>query len=93
MASMSDQEREREQEQAREHDARLAAKVRRRQTLRVGLVVVLGVVCAAVALDNTDSVAVGWVFGDAEVPLIAALVTSFVLGVLLGVLGHRRRRS
>jgi uncharacterized integral membrane protein len=85
---MSEQEREQEQE----HDAQLAAKVRRRQTLRVGILVVLGVICAAVALDNTDNVALGWVFGEVEVPLIAALVASFVLGVLLGVLGRRRRK-
>lgn len=76
-----------EQEQAE----RLEAKIRRRQTLRVVTLLVLAGAFAAVALDNTQDVVIGWVLDEATVPLILALLASFVVGAIIGALGVRRR--
>ena len=85
---MSDTEHHQEVELAR-HDA----KVRRQQTVRLVAIGVLAAAFAAVALDNTQDVAVGWVFDEARVPLIVALVGSFLAGAVIGAFARRRRRA
>ncbi len=76
----------------RDHDefARHDAKVRRRQTARLVVIGVLAAVFAAVALDNTQEVAVGWVVDEARLPLIVALLAAFVAGAVIGALARRR---
>ena len=54
--------------------------------LLVGLVLV--------ALDNRDSVRVGYVFGDASAPIWIVLVASAVAGVVIGwLIRHRPHRN
>jgi uncharacterized integral membrane protein len=61
--------------------------------IRIGLGVVLLVALVTFVLDNTDSVRVGFVFDDADVPLIWVLLVTTVIGVVLGrVWSWSRRR-
>jgi uncharacterized integral membrane protein len=55
-------------------------------------VVVLVVVVIAFVLDNTDDVRIGYIFGDADIPLIIALLAVFVAGIAVGWLSGRRGR-
>lgn len=65
-------------------------RIRRQQTIRVVLSVALAAAFAAVALDNTKTVAVGWVFGQATMPLLVALLATFALGAFIGAVRSRR---
>lgn len=84
---------DRAEQQRREALERHDARVRRRQTVRLTVLGVLAAMFAGVALDNTQDVSVGWVLGDASVPLIVAMLGSFVVGAILGVLGRRHRNQ
>ncbi len=81
---------DRQQQERQEALAKHDAKVRRRQTVRMTLIGVLAAVFAGVALDNTQDVSVGWVLGDESVPLIVALIGSFLAGGVVGHFGRRR---
>jgi len=84
---------DRAEQQRREALERHDARVRRRQTARLTVIGVLAAMFAGVALDNTQDVSVGWVLGDASVPLIVALLGSFAVGAILGALGRRQRNQ
>jgi uncharacterized integral membrane protein len=58
---------------------------------RVALVVLIVVVIAFV-LDNTDEVRIGYIVGEADTPLIVALLAVFVAGIAVGWLSGRRGR-
>ena len=60
----------------------------------VRFVVVAAVIVALVlvALDNTDDVRVGYVFGDANAPIWIVLVLAAVGGVIIGSLLRFRSR-
>jgi uncharacterized integral membrane protein len=55
-------------------------------------VVVLIVIVVAFVLDNTDDVRIGYVFGEADIPLIIVLLAVFVAGIAVGWLSGRRGR-
>jgi uncharacterized integral membrane protein len=55
-------------------------------------VVVLIVIVVAFVLDNTDEVRIGYVVGEADTPLIVALLAVFVAGIAVGWLSGRRGR-
>jgi len=80
---------EREQAAVASHDAAM----RRRQQLRLVSIGVLAAAFAGVALDNTQDVAIGWLFDEAKVPLIVALLASFLVGAVIGAFTSRRRRK
>lgn len=65
----------------------------RGRQLRLVVLIVVFVVFAAIALDNTQRIEIGWVVGDVRVPLVVALVASFALGGLVGLLLGRRHRD
>ncbi len=65
----------------------------RRQVLHLVVLAVLVVLTLALVLDNRQEVTVGWVVGEADAPLALALVVTFVLGLAVGWLGVRRRRT
>lgn len=69
---------------------RAQAPNRKGQAKLVAVVVAL-VVVAALVIDNTQKVKLGWVFGDGEAPLIVALVAALLVGTLTGF-GFGRRR-
>ena len=60
----------------------------------VRVVVIAAVVLALVlvALDNTDDVRVGYVFGDAEAPIWIVLVLAAIAGFIIGTLLRFRSR-
>lgn len=63
------------------------------QTIRLVIVVALATAFVAVALDNTQDVAIGWVVNEASVPLVVALLLSFAVGTIVGAYAAWRRRS
>lgn len=64
----------------------------------VARLVVAGIVLVLLALfvlDNTDDVRVGYVFGDADVPMIVVLLLTALAGAVIGNFAawrSRRRR-
>lgn len=61
------------------------------------LLVVLLVVLVALAMDNTEPVELGWVFGSSQPPLVWVILLSAILGWLAGIttsilIRHRTRR-
>jgi uncharacterized integral membrane protein len=80
-----------------EVSARAEARIRRRQTLRLTTLAVVVAASAALAIDNRDSVRIGYVVGERSAPLVVALVVAFVLGALtawlLSVRGRGRTTS
>ncbi|MGB5759718.1 MAG: hypothetical protein WBM50_22575 [Acidimicrobiales bacterium] len=74
-------------------DEHFEAKIRRRQTIRIGVIAVLVLMAAALALDNLRSVTIGWVVGDAEAPLVVVLAVVLVLGLAIGWLTGRQDRQ
>ena len=83
---MNDQTQRQHNETAeRQHDGRAIARF----VLIAGIIVIL----VLVALDNTDDVRVGYVFGDANAPIWMVLVLAAVAGVIIGwLVKHRPRR-
>lgn len=67
------------------------AKIRRNQTIRVLIVLIIATVLTALAVDNLHEVAVDWVFGSSEAPLVAVIVISAVGGMIIGALLRKRR--
>lgn len=54
-----------------------------RTTMRIVAGLVLFALLIAFVVDNTDDVEVGFVFGDAGVPMIFVLVVTAIIGALL----------
>ncbi len=69
------------------------ATIRRRQTFRLATIAVIIAAAAALAIDNRESVRLGYVFGEREAPLVIALVVAFVLGAIVSWLSSRRQRG
>ncbi len=67
------------------------AKIRRNQTIRVLVVLIVATVLTALAVDNLHEVSVDWVFGSSEAPLVVVIVIATVGGVIIGALLRRRR--
>ena len=64
----------------------------RAQFVRGVFAALLAVAIVLVALDNRRDVRLGYVFGDAEVPVWVAMVVAALAGVLIGwLLQHRPR--
>ena len=61
-----------------------------RRGLRFVVAAVLVAAIVVVALDNTDDVRLGYVFGDAQAPVWVALAVAGVVGVLIGLLVEHR---
>ena len=74
-------------------DDKIEAKARRRRTVRLGVIAAVGVLFALIALDNRQSVAIGWVVDDVKVPLVFALVVSLIIGIGIGLLLARRHHD
>lgn len=66
------------------------AAIRRRQTMRLTAIAVIVAGAAALAIDNRESVELGYVFGERSAPLVVALVVAFVLGAIVSRLAVRR---
>jgi uncharacterized integral membrane protein len=76
--------------------AGVEARIRRRQTIRLGVLAAIVAVFVALAADNRASVTLGYVVGERRAPLVVALVVAFVLGAVtawLLSLRHRGRGS
>lgn len=64
------------------------------QAARLVVAALIVIALVAVALDNRQEVAVGYVAGDASAPLWVVLVAAGVAGVVIGwLVKHRPRRS
>ena len=67
------------------------AKIRRNQTIRVLVVLIIATVLTALAVDNLHEVSVDWVFGSSEAPLVVVIVLAAIGGMVIGALLRRRR--
>jgi uncharacterized integral membrane protein len=67
-----------------------ARSIRARQTFRLVVVVVLVAIVVAFAVDNSQDVEVGWLFGEGSLPLCVVIVATFVVGGLAGYVAGRR---
>ncbi|MHB1468583.1 MAG: hypothetical protein ACYCU0_04720 [Solirubrobacteraceae bacterium] len=68
------------------------AKRTRRDLVRIGALVVLGVLITLFAVLNLKAVRVDWIFGSSKAPLIIVIVVSVLIGGALTYLGERRIR-
>ena len=71
-------------------DAEAPKPERRDQARLIGAVVLVAVI-AALGIDNSGEVKIGYVLGDAHVRLIWLLLITAVLGAGVGWLAARRR--
>jgi len=62
-------------------------------TIRLVVIGILVLVLAALVIDNTDDVPIGYVFGDTDMPLVVVILVSAVLGALIAWLLRRARRD
>ena len=60
--------------------------------IRLIAIVALVVAIVVIALDNEDDVRLGYVVGDASVPLWAVIVVAVIVGVVAGWLSRLRHR-
>ncbi|MGQ0824284.1 MAG: lipopolysaccharide assembly protein LapA domain-containing protein [Actinomycetota bacterium] len=63
------------------------------ETIRLVVIGLLVVALVGFVLDNTDDVAIEYVFGDTDAPLIVVLVATAVIGAVIGWLIRRARRN
>lgn len=66
-------------------------KIRRSQTLRVTLVVVLLALIVVFAVANSHTVGVDWVFAETRAPMVLVITLSGAAGFLIGALVTARR--
>lgn len=66
-------------------------QIRRSQTLRVTLVVVLLALIVAFAVANSHTVEVDWVFAGTQAPMVLVIALSGAAGFLIGALVSSRR--
>lgn len=67
------------------------AKIRRSQTARVLVVLIIAAALTALALDNMHDVSIGWVFGETVAPMVIVIVAAIIGGLVMGALMRRRR--
>jgi len=67
------------------------SKIRRNQTVRVLVVLIIATVLTALAVDNLHEVSVDWVFGTSDAPLVVVIVIATVGGMIIGALLRKRR--
>jgi uncharacterized integral membrane protein len=65
-------------------DTKSARRAGRRDVLHLAVVLILVAAIAGLALDNRQEVSVGWIVGDATMPLYQLFVATFVVGILAG---------
>lgn len=68
------------------------AKRTRRETARIGAMMVLVVLVTLFAVLNVKQVEVNWIFGKSETPLIIVIVASLLVGVLFTHFAEMRNR-
>jgi uncharacterized integral membrane protein len=75
-----------------DHDvtARDERAVRRRQTIRIVVIVLLVAVIVAFAIDNSQEVEVGYVVDSTTWPLWTVIVGFSVVGLIVGYVAGRR---
>ncbi|MEX2135146.1 MAG: LapA family protein [Acidimicrobiia bacterium] len=66
-------------------------KIRRSQTLRVTLVVVLLALIVVFAVANSHRVGVDWVIAETQAPMVLVITLSVAAGFLIGALVTSRR--
>ena len=59
--------------------------------VRTGLLVAAAVLITLLAVLNTETVTVNWIFGTSRAPLVVVVVISFLLGVVCCYLVERLR--
>jgi uncharacterized integral membrane protein len=69
----------------------MAQRTENRDVVRIVAAVVLVIVLLALVIDNTRKVKIGYVFGDARLPLVVLVLISAALGALVSWLLTRRR--
>jgi uncharacterized integral membrane protein len=62
-------------------------------TIRLVVIGILVLVLAALVIDNTDDVEIGYLFGETDMPLVVVILVSAVLGALIAWLFRRARRD
>lgn len=72
-----------------EIDEKSERRIRRRQTVRVVVVVLLLAVVAAFALDNRESVDVGYLLDESTWPLWTVIAGSVLAGMVIGAVAGR----
>ena len=66
----------------------------RSRTFRIVIAAVIVAVIIAVAVDNSESVEVGYVIGETNAPVWAVLVAAGIAGVVIGwLIKHRPNRN
>jgi uncharacterized integral membrane protein len=65
--------------------------IRRSQTLRVSLVVLLIALVIGFAVSNSHNVVVDWVFTETQAPMVMVIALSVAAGFLIGSLITSRR--
>jgi uncharacterized integral membrane protein len=64
------------------------------RTFRIVIAAIIVAVVIAVAVDNSESVEVGYVIGETNAPVWAVLVAAGIAGVVIGwLIKHRPNRS
>jgi uncharacterized integral membrane protein len=69
------------------------AKGKKERGWRFYLTSVLGVLALVFVLQNTDSTNINFLFAEGEMPLFFALLITLLVGILIGWLTPRVRRS
>ncbi len=72
-------------------DHQAEARIRRSQTARVLVVLIIAAVLTGLALDNMHDVVIGWVFGSTTAPMVIVIVVSIIGGMAIGALARKRR--
>ena len=72
-------------------DHQAEARIRRSQTARVLIVLIIAAALTGLALDNLHDVAIGWVFGSTTAPMVTVIVVSVIGGMTIGALLRKRR--
>jgi len=64
------------------------------RTIRIVIAALIVAVIIAVAIDNSESVEVGYVIGETEAPVWVVLVAAGIAGVVIGwLIKHRPTRD
>lgn len=68
-------------------------RIRRGQTLRIGLIIALVALMVGFALSNTATVEIDWIFIRTRAPMVVVIALSGGVGFLAGLLASNRARS
>jgi len=73
---------------------RLNEQSSRSRTFRIVIAAIIVALIIAVAVDNSESVEVGYVIGETNAPVWAMLVAAGIAGVMIGwLIKHRPSRN